>query len=244
MADSNPCDNCGHVLKPTAKFCGKCGAAVSEVDKPIETKPTKQKLIDVNVDITIPTMRVGKDASRRYIKGSYHTKLTDTRQLAEIEKIADRLDPTENVLYVARQSKNPFKPGSVTLTPATLIATDQKLILRNPSALGLRQVLKVFRYDEISSLELERGALSAALDIHSPGKDPHHIDAIKKNDAEQILRIYQNSIQKIRGLKQSADVEKSSSVSDELAKLAGLRNQEIISEEEFQESKRALLGKL
>ena len=241
MADSNPCDNCGHVLKPTAKFCGKCGATVSEVDKPIETKPTKQKLIDVNVGIT---MRVGKDATRRYIKGSYHTKLTDTRQLSEIEKIADRLDPGENVLYVARQSKNIIKSGHSLLTPDTLIATDQKLILRNPSALGLRQVLKVFRYDTITDLELERGALSAALDVHMPGEGVHHIDAIKKNDAEQILRIYQNSIQKIRGLKQSADVEKSSSVSDELAKLAGLRNQEIISEEEFQESKRALLGKL
>jgi hypothetical protein len=243
MADSNPCDNCGHVLKPTAKFCGKCGAAVSEVDKPIETKPTKQKLIDVNVGI-VSTMRVGKDASRRYVKGSYHTKLTDTRQLSEIEKIADRLDPGENVLYVARQSKNIIKSGHSLLTPDTLIATDQKLILRNPSALGLRQVLKVFRYDTITDLALERGAFSAALDVHMPGEGVHHIDAIKKNDAEQILRIYQDAIQKIRGLKQSADVEKSSSVSDELAKLAVLRNQEIISEEEFQESKRALLSKL
>ena len=243
MPKSMPCDNCGAKIKSTVKFCGECGAAVGEVDKPVETKPAKRKLIDDNIGI-VSTMRVGKDASRRYVKGSYHTKLTDTRQLSEIEKIADRLDPGETVLYVARQSKNIIKSGHSVFTPDTLIATDQKLILRNPSALGLRQVLKVFRYDTITDLELERGVLSAALDVHMPNADVHHIDAIKKNDAEQIIRIYQDAIQKIRGLKQSADVEKSSSVSDELAKLAVLRDQEIISEEEFKESKRSLLEKL
>jgi len=237
------CTDCGQSLKPETQFCGNCGTKMNEADYSVNVKPTKRKLIDDNIGI-VSTMRVGKDASRRYVKGSYHTKITDTRQLSEIEKIADRLDPGENVLYVARQSKNIIKSGHSLLTPDTLIATDQKLILRNPTALGLRQVLKIFRYDTITDLELERGVFSAALDVHMPGEGVHHIDAIKKNDAEQIIRIYQDAIQKIRGLKQSADVEKSSSVSDELAKLAVLRNQEIISEEEFQESKRALLNKL
>jgi len=45
-------------------------------------------------------------------------------------------------------------------------------------------------------------------------------------------------------MKQLADGEQAGSISDELAKLANLRQQEVISNEEFQEMKRALLNKL
>ncbi len=185
-----------------------------------------------------------KDAGRRYNKGSAQTDITDTKKLDEIEKIADRLDEDEKVLFVTRQTKNPLKPGSSILTPNSIIVTDKKLIIRNPSALGLRQKLEFYSYDNIIDVKLERGILSAALEINVPGsfKDAR-VDAISKDDAEQILRMMQEGIKKSKGTTQEKQTQDSSSVADELAKIAKLKEQGIISEEEFQEMKQKLLSK-
>ena len=185
-----------------------------------------------------------KDAGRRYNKGSAQTDITDTKKLDEIEKIADRLDEDEKVLFVTRQTKNPLKPGGSILTPNSIIVTDKKLIIRNPSALGLRQKLEFYSYDNIIDVKLERGILSAALEINVPGsfKDAR-VDAISKDDAEQILRMMQEGIKKSKGTTQEKQTQDSSSVADELAKIAKLKEQGIISEEEFQEMKQKLLSK-
>ncbi len=185
-----------------------------------------------------------KDAGRRYNKGSAQTDITDTKKLDEIEKIADRLDEDEKVLFVTRQTKNPLKPGGSILTPNSIIVTDKKLIIRNPSALGLRQKLEFYSYDNIIDVKLERGILSAALEINVPGsfKDAR-VDAISKDDAEQILRMMQEGIKKSKGTTQEKQTQDSSSVADELAKIAKLKEQGILSEEEFQEMKQKLLSK-
>ncbi len=185
-----------------------------------------------------------KDAGRRYNKGSELTDITDTKKLDEIEKIADRLDEDEKVLLVTRQTKNPLKPGGSIFTPNSLIVTNKKLIIRNPSALGLRQKLEYYAYDNIVDIKLERGVLSAALEINVPGSvDDARVDAISKDDAEQILRIMQDGIKKVRGNAQGNQTQGSSSVADELVKIAQLKEQGVISEEEFQEMKQKLLSK-
>ena len=131
-----------------------------------------------------------KDAARRYVKGSYHTKISDTKQLEEIEKVADRLDAEETVLLVTRQTKSPLKPGGSLFTPNSVIITDRKIIMRDPSTFGLRQKVEVFRFDTIVDLKLERGVFSAAIDVNVPGLGYSRIDAIDKNDAEQIGRAH------------------------------------------------------
>jgi len=186
-----------------------------------------------------------KDSARRYVKGSYHTKISDTKKLGEIEKIADRLESGEEVLIVTRQTKNPLKPGGSIFTPNTIIVTDKKLIIRNPSALGLRQKLEYYSYDNVIDVKLERGVFSAALEINVPGSvEDARIDALNKDEAEQILRIMQEGIKKLKGLKQEKQTQDSSSTADELAKLAKLKEQEIISEDEFQEMKKDLIKKM
>ena len=190
--------------------------------------------------------RSERDASRRYTKGAYHTKISDTKELHEIEKVSDRLETDEEVLLVTRQTKNPLKPGGSLFTPNSIIITDRKIILRDPSALGLRQKLEVFRFDTIVDLKMERGAFSVAIDVNVPGLGYSRIDAISKDDAEQILRIYQEYMQKTKDIpKNSKNVNsETGSVADELLKLAKLKEQEIISNEEFQQMKKDLMSKI
>jgi len=186
-----------------------------------------------------------KDAGRRYSKGAERTEITDTKKLDEIEKIADRLDDDEKVLLVTRQTKSPLKSGGSMFTPNAIIVTDKKLIIRNPSALGMRQKLEYYSYDNIVDVKLERGMLSAALEINVPGSfEDARVDAISKNEAEQILRIIQEGVKKCKSQTNSPQVvQQETSIADELAKIAGLKEQGIISEEEFQTMKQKLLSK-
>ncbi len=186
-----------------------------------------------------------KDAGRRYSKGAERTDITDTKKLDEIEKIADRLDDDEKVLLVTRQTKSPLKSGGSMFTPNSIIVTDKKLIIRNPSALGMRQKLEYYSYDNIVDVKLERGMLSAALEINVPGSiDDARVDAISKDEAEQILRIIQEGVKKCKSQTNSPQVvQQETSIADELAKIAGLKEQGIISEEEFQTMKQKLLSK-
>ena len=238
------CVNCGAKLKENTKFCGECGA--EQVDDSVKNENEDNSTTEYKTkpDLTLGLSKIGKDATRRYVKGSYHTKITDTGKLSEIEKIADRLQPGEEVFLVCRQTKNPLKSGGSLFTPNTIIVTDQKILIRNPSALGLRQNMESFRYDTIVDLKLERGMFSASIDVNVPGLGYTRIDAISKNEAEQIFRIYQNAIERQRGLKQqSHDVKQGGgSLADELAKLAKLKEQEIISAEEFKQMKDDLLS--
>jgi len=116
--------------------------------------------------------------------------ITDEKKIDEIIQIADRLDEDEKVIKVIRQTKNPLKPGSSLITPDTIFATTKKIIIRNPSALGLRQNIEIYPYEKIVDVKLEKGMFSSAIDINVPGSIfDGYIEAIPKKDAEELLKI-------------------------------------------------------
>ena len=108
----------------------------------------------------------------------------------EIAKIGNRLDKDEKVIMVIRQTKNPLKPGNSLITPDTIFATTKKIIIRNPSVMGLRQNVEIYPYEKIIDVKLEKGMFSSAIDINVPGSIyDGYIEAIPKNEAEDLLKI-------------------------------------------------------
>jgi hypothetical protein len=82
------------------------------------------------------------------------TNITDKQDLEEIKKIAHILNPNEEVfVVVARQSR--LKPGGSKFTPNIIFATDRRIIIKDPSMLGLREQIVDFPYDMISSVKLD-----------------------------------------------------------------------------------------
>ena len=66
----------------------------------------------------------------------------------------------------------------------------KKIIIRNPSAFGLRQKVELYPYEKIVDVKLEKGMLSSAININVPGSIYNgYIDAIPKDDAEALLKI-------------------------------------------------------
>ena len=130
----------------------------------------------------------------------------DEKKIDEIMQIAERIDEDEQVLMVIRQTKNPLKPGGSLITPDTIFATTKKIIIRDPSALGLRQNIETYPYEKIVDVKLEKGMFSSAIDINVPGSlYDGYIEAIPKNDAEELLKVIYERIKKEKNNTSSND---------------------------------------
>ena len=193
-------------------------------------------------------------------KNSFNTDITDGDELDEIEKIEKILNSEEKVLLVARESR--LMPGGSILTPNTVIATDKRVIIRDPYMLGLKSDLIDIPYDVITSVKLQKGVFTSTILFKAPtmvnksklglmdenisGEDDQDgvIEALSKDKAEELLEIIRRRM-KVTG---SGEAETTSSVdtisiADEIEKLSKLKQKGSLSESEFQIMKQQLLQK-
>lgn len=165
---------------------------------------------------------------------------------ADVDKIAEYLQPGEKVLVVAHQSR--WKSGGKLINPGTVYATDRRLIIRDPYTLGLRADITLIPYDRISGVRVKQGLLSTSLEFTAPGLEGGRstvvkwgeggvgeIDAIPPEKARAIASI-------ISGYPRNAATVGEGGIVDQLAKLAELREKGAISEEEYNRLKQKLLG--
>jgi hypothetical protein len=202
---------------------------------------------------------------------SFTTDITDKEDLEEIKEIADMLNPNEEVFVVARQSR--LKPGGSTFTPNVVFGTDRRIIIKDPTMLGLRENVVDISYDMISSVRLDKGVFSSNVIFKAPGlisssrrgkldkmmegygdksclaEEEGIITAIPKNKAEDLLEVIRNSMNRDREVyrlrqEQHRQLQQPSiSIADELMKLASLKEKGVISEDEFQQMKQDLIKK-
>src|ERR671922_1889835 len=137
--------------------------------------------------------------------------ITDKNELEEIRKIANRLDQDEKVRFVAKQSR--VRPGGSTLaTPNIVFATDKRVIIRNPTMLGMRENIEYIPYDKMTSVKLEKGVFSSTILIRAPGLsemsrvskytgliawgrgEDGQIDALSKDKGERLFTIIREGI--------------------------------------------------
>jgi hypothetical protein len=189
----------------------------------------------------------------------FTTDITDRDELEEIRKISNQLVQGEKVLLVAKQSR--IRPGGSALTtPNTIFATDRRLLIRNPTMLGMRENVEDIPYDKITSVKLEKGMFSSTIVIRAPGLsdttrigrasdliawgrgEDGAIDAIPKDKAEKLLAVIRDGMD--RAKKAAQPSVQPISVADELAKLARLKEQGVLTEAEFLQMKQELLKKL
>ncbi len=150
-------------------------------------------------------------------KDEFITNITNGEELEEIRKIAHLLNPDEEVHVVARQSR--FKPGGSRFSPNTIYATDRRLILRDPSMLGLKEEVIDIPYNLITNARLEKGVFSSSVIFTAPGlfnanigsKIPGikrlgasehgengEIDAIPKDKGDKLIEIIRTGITQLR----------------------------------------------
>ena len=192
-------------------------------------------------------------------KRSFNTDITDGNDLNEIEKIENILNSDEKVLLVARESR--LMPGGSALTPNSVIATDRRVIIRDPYMLGLKSELIDIPYDVITSVKLQKGIFTSTILFTAPtmvnksklglihenisGEDDHEgvIEALPKDKAEELLEIIRRRM-KANSTGEATSSIDTISIADEIEKLSRLKQKGILSESEFQKMKQQLSEKM
>jgi hypothetical protein len=214
-------------------------------------------------------MPFGFGSGKKKNANLFTTSIKDREELAEITKIAEMLNSDERILLVAKQSR--IKPGGSYMTPNIIYATDRRIIIRDPYLLGLKENIVDIPYDIITSVKLEKNILSSTIRFKAPGlvsstrlgmmkeiidgqddEEGGKIESISKKKAEDLIEIIRSGMQSSKKIhsstplirEESSDRNLSSSIADELAKLGKLRDQGVISEEEFVQMKSNLIKKM
>ena len=190
----------------------------------------------------------------------------DNNDLQEIKKIREMLNPDEEVLVVARQSR--VRPGGSAVTPNIIYATNKRIIIRDPYMMGIKENITDIPYDVLTSVKLDKGLLSSTIRFEAPalvgskrlgmidgivgGENDHEgmIEAIPKRKAEDVVQEIRSGMHRtgynqdetqIVSHHQSSDINYQSSIADELTKLGKLKEQGIITEKEFAKLKKDFL---
>ncbi len=113
------------------------------------------------------------------------------KELDEIERVKQMLEAAEIIKTVARQSR--IMPGGSLVTPNIIFATNKRLIIRDPTMLGLRAGIESIPYSQINKVHLEKGAFTSELVMEvgqfETGDNKQKIPAIPKKKATEILAI-------------------------------------------------------
>ena len=109
----------------------------------------------------------------------------------EIKRVEQILEAAEIIKTVARQSR--IMPGGSLVTPNIIFATNKRLIIRDPTTLGLRAGIESIPYSQINKVHLEKGAFTSELVMevgqYETGDNKQKIPAIPKKKAAEILSI-------------------------------------------------------
>ncbi len=173
----------------------------------------------------------------------------------EVRKIQSYLDPDERVLLVTRQSR--IRPGGSIVTPNIIFATDRKIVIRNPMALGLRESVGVIPYVDITAVDLEKGVFSSEVRISAPGlttelgrffRLSRHgiagIPAIPGGEAEKLVNIVKEGMKQAKAARVMPTVTAAPSPLEELKRLKELLDIGAITQEEYEEKKKRILEKI
>lgn len=174
------------------------------------------------------------------------------KEQSEAKKIQSYLELGEEVVLVARQSR--ITPGGSMTTPNIIFATDRKLIIRNPSMLGLRESVEEIPYSGITAIHLKKGVFSSEVQITAPGlttelrrffKLTRHgiagIPAIPKEKAQRLVNVVREGMKRAKA---TTPTRAAATPLEELRKLKELFDMGAITQAEYDEKKQKLLDRI
>lgn len=157
------------------------------------------------------------------ISGTFGTK-------KEIKHLPDVIHDDEIIKYAT----SGFYSGSTVL----IVVTDKRIIFFDKGLIYGTNKTEI-PLDKINSISYKKGMVLSKLKMYN-GAAPVNIDKIENNTIEKLTSILNKSIEDYNNKPQQ--VVSAHSVADELKKFKELLDSEIISQEEFDDQKKKLLG--
>lgn len=160
------------------------------------------------------------------------------RQQKQINQASQVLQPDEVIIDATKGIIRVTRMGQRTSRNGTILVTDRRVILFTKKLGGYEMNDHV--YGLLTALDYKKGIIYGNLTLAASG-DRTHISQIPKEDIERLVKnIRDRMAVASHASRQAAHAPQS--MSDEIQKLAALRDQGILTDEEFTAKKRQMLG--
>lgn len=150
----------------------------------------------------------------------------------------EHMEPGETVLASVLGAYETKRLGQKSVRNGVLVATDQRVMFYAKKMAGYD--LESFPYPNISSFEQSKGFMGHAITMFASGNEVM-LKWIQHGDLELLMKEVRSRLKGGSGTTPSAQPP-APDATEELRKYASLRDDGIISEEEFQRKKDQLLG--
>lgn len=161
----------------------------------------------------------------------------------------------DDTTYTTQNDYSRILPGGSYITPNTIYATNRRIIMRDPYMLGIKENIIDIPYDVITSVKVEKGLLSSTIRFEAPalvgsrrlgmihgiisGETDNEgvFQAIPKRKAEDLVQVIRSGMYSYGSeihTPPNQQPASSTSIADELAKLAKLKGEGILTAEEFE----------
>lgn len=151
----------------------------------------------------------------------------------EIRELPNVLSEDEKIVYLVEGRNKTTKHHII------LVATDRRLIFIDKEFMyGLK--VEDFSYEKVSSIQYEKSLMLASIDIQI-SENTLEIDGVGKYEAELFCEKVRDFMSRP---KEYFQPKTKPSVLDQLEQLGRLKENGVVTEEEFLEQKKKLIGKL
>ncbi|HXL43515.1 MAG TPA: PH domain-containing protein [Gaiellaceae bacterium] len=168
--------------------------------------------------------------------------LRDKRRDNLIKEARPALTPGEEVLDATLGMIQVRRLGSDTSRSGVILVTDRRVVLFTKKLGGYD--VQDFAYGLLSSVDHKRGMTSGSLNLAAAG-DRTHVRMIHKDDVERIARLIRDRMALAHTSAEASAITASAQVEDPskaIRDLAALRDDGLITPEEFEAKKKQLLG--
>lgn len=163
--------------------------------------------------------------------------------MATIDKLLkaahEHFDKEEQPLAVVLGAYESKILNKDTVRNGIFIATEKRVIFYAKKMFGYD--MEVFPYNNISSIEMSKGMTGHTISLFTSGNKVK-MKWINYGDIPKFVELVNEAIQKKNSFAQTAATTSSDDITEQLTKLAALKDQGILTEEEFTAKKKQLLG--
>lgn len=218
--------------------CTSCFKKINKADPKVAFKLKNHSLIDIKnllqMTVSIEDQKETRlDEIKKQIQELKLSSVSDYLGRREINELPNILAPTEIIDNLAQ--------GTYNNGQGILVSTNRRLLFVDK---GMLYGLKVedFQLDKISSIQYETGLLLGSIKIHTSGNIAK-IENVEKVSARSFAEFVRDKLSQPKETVTTTIVSEPN-ILDQLEKLAKLKGNGILSDEEFSEQKKKLLEKL
>lgn len=161
------------------------------------------------------------------------------KQQKEIDQARHVLADGEQILDVTTGMGKVRRMGQETHRNGGLLVTDRRVIFYSKKIGGYE--MSDHTYGLLTSLDYKKGIVSGNINLNASG-DHYHISMVPKDDVERVAQCIRSQMGAVTAHPASASASAAPDLADQLTRLAALRDQGILTEDEFAAQKAKLLS--